>query len=246
MSQSETEFQALWNNSARTYATFDDSYFPARLKFDLLKKYAKNDFRCLDIGIANGIYSIPLANLVQSIDGVDISEKMLEKCRIEMDQHKIQNIHIHQQSADELLFGNETFDLVFSFATLALVQNINKAFQEISRVLKTGGYAVLDITGKKNLSRIHWGKYYRSIGHFGMSYFILSDLIQIFAELGMELVENHSVGLLDQWKYFPGINRIKAMEKIFHARNVVPDLDYQCSQLFPEFANHWFIVFRKK
>jgi ubiquinone/menaquinone biosynthesis C-methylase UbiE len=245
MPQSETEFQALWDNSARTYSTFEDSYYPARLKLDLLRKYAKTSFRCLDIGIANGIYSIPLSSFVQFIDGVDISEKMLEKCKIEMDRFGISNIGLHRVDSEELPFENDMFDLVFSFATLALIQNIENSFKEICRVLKPGGYAVLDITGKRNLSRIHWGKYYRSIGHFGLSSFVLSDLIAKFNALGMELVENHSIGVLDQWKYIPGLNKFKQIENITHAKNAVPDFDYRCSQLFPDLANHWFAVFKK-
>lgn len=245
MPQSESEFQALWDNSARTYSTFEDSYYPARLKLDLLKKYAKKSFRCLDIGIANGIYSIPLAGSVQSIDGVDISEKMLKKCQLEMDRFGITNIGLHRVESEELPFEKGTFDLVFSFATLALIQNIDNSFREINRVLKPGGYAILDITGKRNLSRIHWGKYYRSIGHFGLSSLTYSDLLAKFDALGMELVENHSIGVLDQWKYIPGLNKVTLLERFTHAKNAVPDFDYRFSQLFPAFANHWFTVFKK-
>jgi ubiquinone/menaquinone biosynthesis C-methylase UbiE len=246
MSQSETEFKALWNNSAQTYSTFDDSYYPARLKLDLLKKYAKKSFRCLDIGIANGIYSIPLSSFVQFVDGVDISEKMLAKCKIEMDRFGISNIALHNNSAEDLPFENDTYDLVFSFATLAVIPNVDESFREISRVLKPGGFAILDITGKRNLSRIHWGKYYRSIGHFGMHSFSLPDIEKKFESLGFELVENHSIGVMDQWKYIPGLNKIKLFEKLMHAKNKVPDFDYRCSQVFPRLANHWFMAFVKK
>lgn len=246
MSSSETNFQALWDNSAKTYSTFDDSYYPARLKLDILKKYSEKSFHCLDIGIANGIYSIPLSSFVQSVDGVDISEKMLGKCKIEMDRFSISNIFLHNKSAEELPFENDKFDLAFSFATLALVPKIEKAFSEINRTVKPGGYAILDITGKNNLSRIHWEKYYRSIGHFGLSSFSLSNLKDVIQSLGFDMIENHSIGFLDQWKYIPGLNKIKWIERLTHAKNAVPDFDYRCSQLIPRLANHWIIVLKKK
>lgn len=246
MQQDGAEPNKFWDKQAVSYSFFDDSYFPSRLKFDLLKKYAQKTHRCLDVGIANGIFSLPLSPFVSSIDGIDISENMLTICQNEVRRCGLNNINLHQQSAEKLEFEENTFDIVFSFATLALVQNIGQSLSEISRVLKPGGCAILDVIGKKNLSRVHWEKYYRSIGHFGLSYFELPEIVQILKDLQMETVEKHAIGLLDQWKYIPGLNKMKFIESITHGHNAVPDLDYRCSQKLPEFANHWLIVCRKK
>jgi ubiquinone/menaquinone biosynthesis C-methylase UbiE len=246
LSKKNDGFQNLWDNTAVTYSLFNDNYFPARLKLDLLKKYATRSSRCLDIGIANGIYSIPLSSFVDSIDGIDISDGMLFTCQEILSGLSITNISLHNQSAETLDFADETFNLVYSFATLALVPDVDKAFHELSRVLKRGGIAVLDITGKTNLSRFHWEKYYRAIGHFGINSFAFSDFKNKMLLLNLETIENHSIGILDQWKYIPGLNKIKGIESITHATNAIPDLDYRVSQLFPGFANHWIFVLRKK
>lgn len=243
--ESSPSFNHLWEKSASTYAFFDDGYFPARLKMDLIRKYSSHTSRCLDIGIANGIFSLPLAPFVQSIDGVDISGKMLEKCHDEAARYSISNIHLHEQSAEWLPFQDAYFDLIYSFATLSLVPNIDQAFREISRTLKKGGHAILDITGKRNLSRIYWNKYYRSIGHFGLHAFTLEEITDILLKIDLAIIENHSIGVLDQWKYIPGIHKITFLEKIFHRKNASPDLDYSISNLFPQFANHWIMVVKK-
>jgi ubiquinone/menaquinone biosynthesis C-methylase UbiE len=238
MNSNRQKFHQLWEESAKTYSLIDESYYPAKIKMNLLRKFTSSESVCLDIGIANGIYSIPLSNQVKSIDGIDISQKMLDKCAESMALLEISNIFLHNQSAEKLLFNSEIFDLAFSFATLALVPNINDAFKEIARVL--------NITGEINLSRIHWEKYYRSIGHFGLNSFQLPNIIKKFDQLGFDMIENHSIGLLDQWKYIPGLNRMKIIERITHSKNSIPDLDYRFSQLLPDFANHWILVFKKK
>lgn len=246
MSIPDSSIKKLWDQTAKKYSTFDASYYPARLKLELLKKYSTRSSICLDIGIANGIFSIPLSGFVQSIDGIDISDEMLDVCKNEFLKYSITNINLYKRSAEDLQFENARFDLIFSYATLAVVPNIKKALFEIERTLKPGGYAILDFTGKNNLSRIHWGKYYKSIGHFGLNSFSLGELNQLIQALGFEMIENHSIGLLDQWKYIPGINKIKSIEKITHEANAIPDFDYRCSQLIPRLANHWFAVLKKK
>jgi ubiquinone/menaquinone biosynthesis C-methylase UbiE len=246
MNLSSEKFHNLWEETAKSYTSFDESYYPTKLKMDLLKKFSNSNSICLDIGIANGIFSIPLSKFVTSIDGIDISQKMLGKCKEDMISLNISNIKLHNRSAEELPFDNKKFDLIFSYATLSLVPNIEKAFLEIERTIKPGGFVIMDITGKNNLSRTYWEKYYCSIGHFGLNSFSLSNFKNLIQSHGFDMVENHSIGLLDQWKYIPGLNKIKWIEQITHAQNAVPDFDYICSQLFPELANHWITVVKKK
>jgi ubiquinone/menaquinone biosynthesis C-methylase UbiE len=241
----KNNFHDLWDTSAEYYSTFNDTYYPTRLKFELLRKYSEPSFNCLDIGIANGIFSIPFSTLVNSIDGIDISEKMLEKCKSEMDRVSINNIFLHNKSAEELPFENEKFDMIFSFATLGVIPKIDRTYHEINRTLKQGGVAILDFIGEKNLASLHWGKYYRSIGHFGINCYSLKQLKENMNRLGFEIIETHSIGVMDQWKYIPGLHKLTFLEDIFHSKNSHPDLDYRITKVFPTFANHWFVVLKK-
>jgi ubiquinone/menaquinone biosynthesis C-methylase UbiE len=245
MDSSLDNLRDLWDKSAKTYSLLDDTYFPAKLKMSLLLKYARADSNCMDIGIANGIFSLPLSKFVHSIDGVDISQNMLDTCEEFLQQSNISNIKLHLNSAEELPFKDGIFDLTFSFATLTAVPDMRRAFKEIARTLKPGGVAILDITGRNNLSYHHWNKYYKSIGHFGLNPLSYSELETVFDDLGMEIIENHAVGVLDQWKYIPGLHKLTFIEKVTHSRKSYPDLDYRISNLLPHFANHFFLVLKK-
>jgi SAM-dependent methyltransferase len=53
------------------------------------------------------------------------------------------NARISEEDAQNLSYQDGSFDAVFSFAVLEHVPDPNKAFQEIDRVLRVGGYAMI-------------------------------------------------------------------------------------------------------
>ena len=176
---------------------------------------------------------------------MDISPGMLRQCRQNFQVNNY-SFRLAACSAEALPFVDKAFDLVFSFATLAIVPDINRAFAEIYRALKPGGIAILDITGKYNLSQRHWNRFYRRQGHFGLHAFSLSGVSQILVDLGFEILEVHPLGFLDQWKYIPGLHKLTFLEKISHAELKGADLDYRVTRILRFAANHWYIVARKK
>ena len=244
MSKSEDRCRIFWDQRASSYGLNYQASYTSNLKFLLLERLAEPNYICVDIGIANGIFSLPLASKVREIHGVDISPSMLAECRANMTQHGIHNIHLYQASAEHLPFSRSFADLIYSFGTLLLVPDIRQAFTEIARVLKPGGLAVLDITGKYNLSRVYWDRYYRNIIQRGIHSFSFREAVNLFA--GFQILEIHPTGFCDQWKYVPGLKRLKRLEKICHRTWDTPDWDYAVSRLFPSLANRWYFVVKKE
>ena len=117
----ELPIKKLSDSLASIYGMNYDINYTQFLKFLLLKRFAQPAFVCLDIGIANGIYAIPISSLVKEVHGVDISPAMLEQCRRNLKATKSTNVYLYEGSAAHLPFAPETFDLVFSFSTLLLV-----------------------------------------------------------------------------------------------------------------------------
>jgi len=235
----------VYDAVAHDYSIDIDPNWTQYLKFRLLERFAKPSDICLDIGIANGLTSIALAPKVAHVQGVDISTELLKICQERIERDGIRNVTPHYQSATDLQFPDNTFDLVFSFSTLLLVPQPEKAYQELARVLKPGGIAVLDITGRRNLSQRYWRRYYQQHGHFGVNAYDLNDILATFGGLGLQTVETHPSGLLDQWKYLPLLWRMRFLEKLTHGTRHTPDLDYRISRLFPKWANRWYFVLRK-
>ena len=230
---------------ASTYGRSDTTYFITFLEHDLLRRFTRSTDVCLDVGIANGLFAIPLSHRVREVHGVDISPRMLDECDRRLAKENVKNVKVYERSAKDLLFPGDTFDVVYSYATLILVPEPERAYREIARVLKQGGYAILDITGKYNLSRIFWARYYRKNGFWGINYHSLSEIRAIFQSLGFEIQETHALGFTDQWRYVPGLQLFTFLNRIFHAKISEPDLDYRLSQKMVSLSNRWFFVLRK-
>lgn len=235
----------LYDTVAKTYGSPTGVPFFSFPESSLLDKFTRSTDICLDIGIANGIFAIPLSRKVREILGIDVSPEMLMACRRSLEAERVTNVSIYERSATNLLFPDSFFDVVYSFATLVLVPDVERAYQEIVRVLKPGGYALVDITGKSNLSRIYWAGYYRKLGHWGINFYTLTRIKDIFRSLNMEVLEIYSKGFTDQWKYVPLLNKLSILDKIFHSSIREPDLDHKISQKLPALANRWVFVLKK-
>ena len=235
----------IYDLAADSYPLDFDTNYTQFLKYVLVNRFARPTDVCLDIGIGNGIFAIPVARSVREVHGVDINAKMLTQCLHNLERASVHNVHLHERSATDLLFPDAFFDLVFSYSTLLMVPEPARAYREIFRVLRLGGSAVLDITGKFNLSRIHWTKYYQRHGHFGINAYALREIRAAFIGLGFEILEVYATGLLDQWKYIPGLARLGFLETVVHNTRGVPDRDYRASQRVPGLANRWYFVLRK-
>jgi SAM-dependent methyltransferase len=230
---------------AATYTAAFDATFTSFLKYQLVARIAKATDVCLDVGVANGLFAIPVAAHVREVHGVDASAAMLDECRRNLARAGVSNVVLHQQDARALQFPDASFDLVYSFSTLVIVPEPERAYAEIARVLRPGRPAVLDITGRFNLSQRHWGRYYRARGHFGVNAYSLAGMRQCLADVGLRVHEVHATGLCDQWKYVPGLRRARFLDGLLHGTRRTPDLDYRVSQWLPRLANRWYVVATK-
>lgn len=237
----------VYNQCAQTYDCDIYACVHSRLKFELVAKYADPSQRILDVGCANGLYMAEVGKLCALIEGVDINDMMLSVAEQRLRECGLSRFCLHKQSASQLEFPDGSFDLVYSFSTLLLVPDTRQAIAEAVRVLKPGGIAVLDITGRYNLSRLYWGWYYRRHGHFGVNAFAYGELARLIEGLGAQILESPALGFTDQWKYIPGLHKFKALERFFH-EDPQRDRDYRISNhpwLYP-LANRWYTVVRKR
>jgi ubiquinone/menaquinone biosynthesis C-methylase UbiE len=236
----------IYDSYATTYGFDVDASLSARLKYDLVLKYLKPSDDALDVGCANGIHMRLLSRECKQITGVDINRPMLDAARQKFDDEGISNASLEQCSATDMGFVDDRFDLVYSFSTLTLVPDVDRALHEISRVLRPGGISILDFAGRWNLSHLYWNLYYRRLGHFGQHGFEYGKTIARLESLGLRVLESHALGFLDQWRYVPILHWCKGLHGILHA-SFERDLDYRASNLslFFPLANRWYLVCQK-
>lgn len=247
ITREEASSDRVYDGYAKTYGFDIRGTLAARLKYELALAHLSPHAEVLDVGCANGIHLRVLAAQCKRIVGVDINAPMLAVARDTLAGEGIRNAELMQRSAADLGFADASFDLVYSFSTLLLVPEVHQALAEISRVLRPGGAALLDITGRYNLSRIYWGWYYRRHGHFGVHSFRYRDIVQRLEALGLDVIERHALGFLDQWKYLPGLHWCRFLDRWFHGPGE-RDLDYRLSNLplLCPLANRWYLVCRKR
>ena len=99
----------------------------------------------LDIGCGAGVDTIIAALMAgpsSSVTGIDLIPEMLERAK-ENARLSALNISFLEGSAEDLLFHDNTFDVVISNGVFNLVVDKAKALSEVYRVLKPGGRFML-------------------------------------------------------------------------------------------------------
>ncbi len=103
----------------------------------------------LDAGGGTGIWTIPMARKGCKVVLLDISERMLEEARKEVQIAGLQDrIEIRKADMRNLDYPDETFDLVLSEHTLFLFKEPNQVVAELVRVLKKDAPIVLSAQNK--------------------------------------------------------------------------------------------------
>jgi ubiquinone/menaquinone biosynthesis C-methylase UbiE len=245
VNRDERTSNRLHDQRAGSYGLRLDASYAQTLKLELVQQLARPGDRCLDVGVATGLIALPLARTVRTVHGLDLSAAMVQQCVRNIRESGAANVHVCQASATALPYPDAAFDLAFSFSTLLLVPESGRAYAEIARVLRPGGTAVLDITGRYNISQLYWRRYYRREGHWGLHAYSLGGIRRALAAVGLRLREVHASGATDQWKYVPGLRKISALERLFHARSSGPDLDHRLSNLLKPFAARWYLVLER-
>lgn len=135
----------ITNNKKKFYDKYNEDYYQERIKYYSKKhmikfiKYLlkKNEIKWLDIGCGLG-YLVKEA-VEEGVDcyGIDISEYAVKNCIIK-DRIKLGSI-------TKIPFDYEAFDVVSAFDVIEHIhpKDTEKAFSEIYRILKKGGYLIM-------------------------------------------------------------------------------------------------------
>ena len=104
---------------------------------------------CVDLGSGRGTDVLSMADMVGEkgfVYGIDISEGMLEKSRKMASKFEIQNVSFIQSDLTSIQLPGDTADLIISNCTINHALDKLAVWNEIFRILKTGGrFVVSDI-----------------------------------------------------------------------------------------------------
>jgi phosphatidylethanolamine/phosphatidyl-N-methylethanolamine N-methyltransferase len=95
----------------------------------------------LEVGVGTGM-SLPLYPRRCTVTAVDLSESMLERARVRVEQYGIRNVRLIQMDATELNFPDNAFDIVYAPYFISCVPDPIRVTSELRRVCRPGGRIV--------------------------------------------------------------------------------------------------------
>lgn len=134
----------------KSKATYQNNFpngNPEEIFLEELIKYSGKYKVALDIGCADGRFTLKVANKFHKIFGIDISSEMLAKARQLKEELKITNVIFQEVNAEKLPSQNKYFDLIYS-------RRGPSPYTEISRVNKQAGYYLEICIGEKDAKEL--------------------------------------------------------------------------------------------
>lgn len=127
----------------------DDIYYgpfcPTEKELNILGvDYIKNK-RVLELGCGGGQTSVFLSKNGAICKGIDISSKQIQHA-IKISKENGVKVDYHIGSGEDLgLFKNKEFDIVLSIFAIQYINNLDKCFKEVNRVLKNSGKFIFSL-----------------------------------------------------------------------------------------------------
>jgi arsenite methyltransferase len=101
---------------------------------------------CVDLGSGRGTDVLRMAESVGKtgfVYGIDISDGMLEKARLNAEKFKVTNVRFIKSELEKIDLPDRSADLVISNCTLNHAADKQAVWNEIHRILKKGGRFVI-------------------------------------------------------------------------------------------------------
>jgi ubiquinone/menaquinone biosynthesis C-methylase UbiE len=140
-----------WDKASRYYETFWQHQLAPAQELLLEMAQLSEGETALDVACGSGLVSFRLLDRIGNghVVGVDISEKMIEMAASLAAQKGETRIRFQRMDAEQLVLGDQTFDVVLCALGLMYMPAPLRALEEMYRVLKPGGRVVAAVWGER-------------------------------------------------------------------------------------------------
>ncbi|MDH5714936.1 MAG: class I SAM-dependent methyltransferase [Candidatus Aminicenantes bacterium] len=156
--QNNDDIVSAYTLQAETYDAIDteafyiNEYELYNKHLNILKPFIRGNV--LDLGCGTGLQIPFLSKYAKTVSGIDITYPLLKKAQEKFPDKA--NILLIQADALNLPFPDSHFDYISSYGgMISHIKEYEKAFSEISRVIKPGGIIAFSVLNKWNLHLLY-------------------------------------------------------------------------------------------
>lgn len=120
---------------------------PEEVFKSFLIKYSGKDKKALDLGCADGRFTLAIAPYLESVVGIDLSAGMLKAAKELQKKKGVKNVSFEKVNASKTPYPDSSFDIIYS-------RRGPTPFTEIKRLLKRGGYFINIGIGEKDTQEL--------------------------------------------------------------------------------------------
>lgn len=136
--------KTFWDKYASVYDLFESmnkNVYSTMLQ-SITKAVPENSY-VLECAAGTGSISAAVSEKADRILCTDLSMPMLREARKKAEKNNIENIKFGEQNILNLTLKDESFDAVIAGNVIHLLDDPQKAFNELYRVTKLGGYIII-------------------------------------------------------------------------------------------------------
>ena len=104
--------------------------------------------KVLEAGCGTGNYVVSLTKMRHNVTGIEIDSKRVNIAKKYMQDYNIDPKKIVLGDLTKLPFKKESFDAIFCHGVIEHIIDSNKAIEEMTRVLKKGGFAMISVPNR--------------------------------------------------------------------------------------------------
>jgi ubiquinone/menaquinone biosynthesis C-methylase UbiE len=205
---------------------------------DELKKVNFKGKRVLEIGLGQGAEAQKIIEAGALYNGIDLTEESVTRVKLRCELFSLPYESLQVMNAESLYFPNKSFDIVFSHGVIHHSPRIKTIVNEIYRVLRTGGMAVVMMYHRNSVNYQVSIRLIRRLGIFLLFVPGMSRLVAKLTNEKVESLEKHLVNLKRD-----GLTYLE-MENFIHKSTDGPDNIFssvfnqsEAAELFSAFKN---------
>ncbi|HEY9204711.1 MAG TPA: class I SAM-dependent methyltransferase [Candidatus Methanoperedens sp.] len=135
--------EKFWDRMAKYFDREERKDEPTNVKIiEKTRNRLKISDNVLDYGCGTGTAAIEIAGSVKTVNGIDISSKMIEAAKRKTVERKVKNIDFAQTTIFDEKFKKGSFDVILCFNLLHLVDDKPNVMRRINELLKSGGMII--------------------------------------------------------------------------------------------------------